>query len=176
MKDSDQKSGFRSNDNKFDNRNSEKDRFSHGDRASSWNVFVNFQPILPQQRIAFIRAFPNDTIFVEKIRAIEPDCFFSRDGVYTIFVPKDRVLENKRILAEKDGKDLCVALKKYVVDEPINIKDIDARNKLSVNALDGSTLTITKDGDNHFVNGVKILDTKVLAEGGVVLYLFDQGL
>jgi uncharacterized surface protein with fasciclin (FAS1) repeats len=92
-------------------------------------------------------------------------------GPFTVFAPVDDAflaLPPATLDAVFADKDLLTAVLTYhvVAGESLNIADIESGSTLTT--LQGTDLTITKDGDKTFVNGIEIVVSDVPATNGVI--------
>lgn len=92
-------------------------------------------------------------------------------GPFTVFAPTDDAFLNvpeTTLDAVFDDPDLMAAVLTYhvVAGEALNLADMEAGSTLTT--LQGTTLTITKDGDKTFVNGIEIVAGDVPATNGVI--------
>lgn len=92
-------------------------------------------------------------------------------GPFTVFAPVDdafTALPGATLDAVYADKDLLTAVLTYhvVAGEALNIADIESGTTLTT--LQGTDLTITKEGDKTFVNGIEIVVSDVPATNGVI--------
>lgn len=92
-------------------------------------------------------------------------------GPFTVFAPVDEAflaLPAATLDAVFADKDLLTAVLTYhvVAGEALSVSDLESGTTLTT--LQGSTLTITKEGDKTFVNGVEIAVADVPATNGVI--------
>ena len=92
-------------------------------------------------------------------------------GPFTVFAPVDDAfiaLPGATLDAVYADKDLLTAVLTYhvVAGEALNIADIESGTTLTT--LQGTDLTITKEGDKTFVNGIEIVVGDVPATNGVI--------
>lgn len=92
-------------------------------------------------------------------------------GPFTVFAPVDDAflaLPAATLDAVYADPELLTSVLTYhvVAGEALNVADMDSGTILTT--LQGSTLTITKDGDKVFVNGIEILTADVPATNGVI--------
>lgn len=92
-------------------------------------------------------------------------------GPFTVFAPVDDAflaLPSATLDAVYADSDLLTAVLTYhvVAGEALNIADMDSGSTLTT--LQGSTLTITKEGGKTFVNGIEIVVSDVTATNGVI--------
>jgi len=92
-------------------------------------------------------------------------------GPFTVFAPVDdafTALPGATLDAVYADKDLLTAVLTYhvVAGEALNIADIESGTTLTT--LQGTDLTITKEGDKTFVNGIEIVVGDVPATNGVI--------
>jgi uncharacterized surface protein with fasciclin (FAS1) repeats len=92
-------------------------------------------------------------------------------GPFTVFAPVDDAflaIPPATLDAVFADSDLMTAVLTYhvVAGEVLNLADIESGAILTT--LQGGTLTITKDGDKTFVNGIEIIVADVPATNGVI--------
>lgn len=92
-------------------------------------------------------------------------------GPFTVFAPVDDAflaVPSSTLDAVFADIDLKTAVLTYhvVAGEALNLADIESGSTLTT--LQGSSLTITKDGDKTFVNGIEIVVADVPATNGVI--------
>lgn len=92
-------------------------------------------------------------------------------GPFTVFAPVDdafTALPAATLDAVYADKDLLTAVLTYhvVAGQALNIADIESGTTLTT--LQGTDLTITKEGDKTFVNGIEIVVSDVPATNGVI--------
>jgi transforming growth factor-beta-induced protein len=92
-------------------------------------------------------------------------------GPFTVFAPIDdafAALPAETLDAVYADNNLMTAVLTYhvVAGEALNIADIESGTTLTT--LQGADLTITKDGDKTFVNGIEIAVSDVPATNGVI--------
>lgn len=92
-------------------------------------------------------------------------------GPFTVFAPVDaafQALPAATLDAVFADKDLLTAVLTYhvIAGEALNIADMESGATLTT--LQGTTLTITKDGEKTFVNGIEIVASDVPATNGVI--------
>lgn len=92
-------------------------------------------------------------------------------GPFTVFAPVDDAFLSvpaATMDAVFADKDLLTSVLTYhvVAGEALNLADMESGTTLTT--LQGSTLTITKEGDKTFVNGIEIVVGDVPATNGVI--------
>lgn len=92
-------------------------------------------------------------------------------GPFTVFAPVDDAflaLPAGTLDAVFADPNLLNSVLTYhvVAGEALNVADMESGSTLTT--LQGSTLTITKDGDKTFVNGIEIVSADVPATNGVI--------
>lgn len=97
------------------------------------------------------------------------------EGPFTVFAPTDdafATLPADTLDAVMDDKDLLAAVLTYHVVAGA-FPMADAKDGDVLTTLQGQTLTITKDGDTTFVNGIEIAAADVPATNGTINVLAE---
>jgi len=93
------------------------------------------------------------------------------EGPYTLFAPDDAAFAAlppgrlEELLAEPSG-DLARIVEYHVVPGIVTAADMSDGEKLQT--LEGSTITVTIDGDTIFVNDAKVVEPDITAANGVI--------
>jgi len=93
------------------------------------------------------------------------------EGPYTLFAPDDAAFADlpegrlEELLAEPSG-DLAKIVQYHVVPGIVTVADMTDGEELQT--LEGSTITLTIDGNSMFVNDAKVVEPDIKASNGVI--------
>lgn len=93
------------------------------------------------------------------------------DGPFTVFAPVDAAfaaLPKSTLDAVYADSNLLTSVLTYHVVAGESLKLADMESGSTLKTLQGTTLTITKEGDKTFVNGVEVVVGDVVATNGVI--------